>query len=257
MNVGYSPQTRADSTAIAKSFAWQARVEFPEITPCLHRRRVVEIQESGGIALAFDLEDSNPLEGDLANVSYFYDLGVRSMLPTYNYMNAAGCGCLDLADTGLSGYGRDLVAEMNRVGMTVDGSHCSVQTGLDISAITQRAMIYSHSNLRRLWEHPRNITDDQPERVRRPAASSGSTAWAYSSASTDRMTTRLGCPRWPTTSKRLWDSSASIMSGSAPTSHSTPTTSAKRSSRTRRRSPRRTPRGGATAVDSSGGGADT
>jgi len=161
VNVGYSPQTRADSTAIAKSFAWQARVEFPEITPVFSVDGVVEIQESGGIALAFDLEDSNPLEGDLANVSYFCDLGVRSMLPTYNYMNAAGCGCLDLADTGLSGYGRDLVAEMNRVGMTVDGSHCSVQTGLDISAITQRAMIYSHSNLRRLWEHPRNITDDQ------------------------------------------------------------------------------------------------
>ncbi|MGR6522567.1 dipeptidase [Rhodococcus erythropolis] len=161
VNVGYSPQTRADSTAIAKSFAWQARVEFPEIAPVFTVDGVVEIQESGGIALAFDLEDSNPLEGDLANVSYFCDLGVRSMLPTYNYMNAAGCGCLDLADTGLSGYGRDLVAEMNRVGMTVDGSHCSVQTGLDISAITQRAMIYSHSNLRRLWEHPRNITDDQ------------------------------------------------------------------------------------------------
>lgn len=62
MNVGYSPQTRADSTAIAKSFAWQARVEFPKITPVFTVDGVVEIQESGGIALAFDLEDSNPLE---------------------------------------------------------------------------------------------------------------------------------------------------------------------------------------------------
>ena len=44
MNVGYSPQTRADSTAIAKSFAWQARVEFPENTPVFTVDGVVEIQ---------------------------------------------------------------------------------------------------------------------------------------------------------------------------------------------------------------------
>lgn len=111
--------------------------------------------------MGFDLEDSNPLDGDPANIAYFYDLGVRSMLPTYNHANAAGCGCLDTIDTGLTAYGRDLVAEMNRVGMMVDGSHCSEQTGLELSATSERPMIYSHSNLRRLWDHPRNITDDQ------------------------------------------------------------------------------------------------
>lgn len=244
MNVGYSPQTRADSTAIAKSFAWQARVEFPEITPVFSVDGVVEIQESGGIALAFDLEDSNPLEGDLANVSYFYDLGVRSMLPTYNYMNAAGCGCLDLADTGLSGYGRDLVAEMNRVRMTVDGSHCSVQTGLDISAITQRAMIYSHSNLRRLWEHPRNITDDQARACAETGGVIGVNGVGIFLGVNGPDDDQARLSAMADHIERLWDSSASIMSGSAPTSPSTPTTSAKRSSRTRRRSPRRTPRGG-------------
>lgn len=161
VNVGYAPHTRADSTALVKSFAWQARVEYPEITPVATILDVADVQRSGGIALAFDLEDSNPLDGDPDNIAYFYDLGVRSMLPTYNYVNAAGCGCLDAVDTGLTAYGRELVAEMNRVGMMVDGSHCSTRTGLDLAAATARPMIYSHSNLRRLWEHPRNITDDQ------------------------------------------------------------------------------------------------
>ncbi|MGC0365562.1 membrane dipeptidase [Rhodococcus sp. 27YEA15] len=161
VNIGYSPHDRAAASAVAKSFSWQARVEFPDVTPVATMTDVREVTGGGGIALAFDLEDSAPLGGDLDNVAYFYDLGVRSLLPTYNHANAAGGGCLDGDDTGLTDYGRDLVTEMNQIGMTVDGSHCSTQTGLDLSARTERPMIYSHSNLRRLWDHPRNITDDQ------------------------------------------------------------------------------------------------
>jgi membrane dipeptidase len=50
---------------------------------------------------------------------------------------------------------------MNAVGMVVDGSHCGVRTGLDLSEATERPMVYSHSCLRGVWEHERNITDDQ------------------------------------------------------------------------------------------------
>ncbi|QHE68095.1 dipeptidase [Rhodococcus sp. WAY2] len=158
VNIGYSPQDRAASTAIAENFRAQAGGDIELVT---RLDDVDAIRGAGGIALAFDLEDSAPLDGDLANVAHFHRLGTRSLLPTYNHANAAGCGCLDAHDTGLTGYGRDLVREMNRVGMTVDGSHCSIRTGLDLAAVTERPMIYSHSNLRRLWDHPRNITDDQ------------------------------------------------------------------------------------------------
>ena len=67
----------------------------------------------------------------------------------------------DRGDTGLSGWGRELVAEMNSVGMVVDGSHCSVRTGLDLCAVSTQPVIYSHSCMRSVWEHPRNITDEQ------------------------------------------------------------------------------------------------
>jgi membrane dipeptidase len=83
------------------------------------------------------------------------------MLPTYNLRNAAGSGCLDQVDEGLTAYGRALVREMNTVGMVVDGSHCSVRTGLDLAEATQRPMVYSHSSMRGLWDHPRNVTDEQ------------------------------------------------------------------------------------------------
>jgi membrane dipeptidase len=154
VNVGFSPHSYAVATALAEDFRRKALLDG-------RFRMVDEVPDDNLITLAFDLEDSGPLEGDLDNVAHFHRLGVRSMLPSYNWANAAGCGCLDVDDTGLTGYGRDLVAEMNRVGMVVDGSHCSTRTGLDLASATQVPMIYSHSNFSALWEHPRNITDEQ------------------------------------------------------------------------------------------------
>lgn len=157
VNVGYSAQSTADALALVRQFRRDALADG--------RFRLVETvadtEPDGQIALAFDLEDSAPLGGDLDTVEVFYDLGVRSLLPTYNYVNPAGCGCLDKEDTGLTAYGRDLVRKLNEVGMFADGSHCSVRTGLDISATTSVPMVYSHSNFAAIWAHPRNITDDQ------------------------------------------------------------------------------------------------
>ncbi|GGN72670.1 dipeptidase [Nocardia rhizosphaerihabitans] len=156
VNVGYSAQTTEDSLSLLHQFRTQAAAD--------PRFRLVaglaDISDDA-IALAFDLEDSGPLGGDLDNVEMFYRLGVRSLLPTYNHANAAGCGCLDTEDTGLTGYGKDLVRKLNEVGMFADGSHCSRRTGLDIATHTAVPMIYSHSNFAALWEHPRNITDEQ------------------------------------------------------------------------------------------------
>lgn len=156
VNVGYSPHSKADATALCEEFRSKSLADG--------RFAMVDAdttENDSKITLAFDLEDSGPIEGDLSNVHYFHGLGVRSMLPTYNFANAAGCGCLDADDTGLTAYGRDLVTEMNRVGMLVDGSHCSVRTGLDLASTTTSPMIYSHSNFAALWQHPRNITDEQ------------------------------------------------------------------------------------------------
>lgn len=160
VNIGYSPQSKVESTELAMRFRAEA-LRDGRLRPISTVADIADAVAAGKIALAFDLEDSGPIEGDLDNVEHFYRLGVRSMLPTYNHANAAGCGCLDSNDTGLTPYGRDLVREMNRVGMFVDGSHCSVRTGLDLARATELPMIYSHSNFASLWSHPRNITNDQ------------------------------------------------------------------------------------------------
>lgn len=158
VNVGYSPQSFDDSSLLLRRF----RAAITDHPGLVLATRPSDIEAAGGrIAVAFDLEDSNPLDGDLDNVARFVDLGVRTMLPSYNHANRAGCGCLDTDDTGLTAWGRDLVAEMNSAGMVPDGSHCSVRTGLDLCEVSSKPVIYSHSCMRGVWDHPRNITDDQ------------------------------------------------------------------------------------------------
>jgi membrane dipeptidase len=78
---------------------------------------------------------------------------VRTLLPTYNWRNQAGSGCLDAEDTGLTAYGHDLVPELNAVGMVVDGAHCGVRSGLDMSDRTAKPMVCSHTALRSLHPH--------------------------------------------------------------------------------------------------------
>lgn len=106
-------------------------------------------------------EDSRPLDDNLGNLATLANHGVRTLLPTYNHANRAGSGCLDTDDGGLTAWGRSIVAKMNGVGIVPDGSHCSARTGLDMCETSTGPVVYSHSCMRAVWDHPRNITDDQ------------------------------------------------------------------------------------------------
>ena len=117
----------------------------------------------GKVAIGFHFQGTEAIGRDLANVGAYYKLGVRWMLLAYNFQNNAGMGCIEARqnDLGLSSYGRTLIAEMNRVGMIVDLSHSGYRTTMDAMAASTAPCIFSHSNPLALFEHPRNITDDQ------------------------------------------------------------------------------------------------
>jgi membrane dipeptidase len=160
VNAGYAPHAFGDAVTLLRHY--RAAVEaHPHLQLAASLDDVDEITRAGRIAVVFDLEDSAPLDGDLDNLGPLRALGVRTLLPTYNHANRAGSGCLDTTDGGLTGWGRALVAEMNAVGIVPDGSHCSARTGLDMCEISRGPVIYSHSCMRSVWDHPRNITDEQ------------------------------------------------------------------------------------------------
>jgi len=160
VNVGYTPHSTADTIALIKGYSqsiWQTDGIEIATTP----RSIDDAVRRGQIAVGFDLEDSASLDGNLETVRLLAESGVTSMIPTYNYANRAGSGSLDVTDAGLTAWGRDLIAELNSNNVIVDGSHCGDQTSLDICRATTKPMMYSHSCLRTVWDHPRNITDDQ------------------------------------------------------------------------------------------------
>jgi membrane dipeptidase len=160
VNAGYAPHTFSDAVALLRHY--RAAVDaHPDLELATNLDEVEAISRAGRIAVAFDLEDSAPLDGDLNNLATLMGLGVRTLLPTYNHANRAGSGCLDAMNGGLTAWGRSLVSEMNSVGVVPDGSHCSARTGLDMCEVSSGPVIYSHSCMRAVWEHPRNITDDQ------------------------------------------------------------------------------------------------
>jgi membrane dipeptidase len=116
-------------------------------------------KRSGRLAICFDIEGMDALDGQVDQVRAFYALGVRWMLVAYNRSNEAGGGCLS-EDNGLSEFGRRVIREMNEVGMVVCGSHCGYRTARELIDFSAQPTIFSHSNPRGKWEHPRNIPDD-------------------------------------------------------------------------------------------------
>jgi membrane dipeptidase len=124
---------------------------------------------TGRLAVGFDIEGANAVGEQPSLVSLYYDLGVRWMLLAYNNNNRVGGGCQD-HDIGLTVFGREVIAEMERVGMQVCCSHTGHRTVRDVFAVATRPVIFSHSNPSALHPHPRNIPD---ELIRACAATGG------------------------------------------------------------------------------------
>jgi membrane dipeptidase len=117
-------------------------------------------KEAGKLAIAFDLEGSEPLLGNLNMISLYYDLGVRQMLLAYNKDNRASGGCME-GNIGLTDFGRDVIRKMNRVGMVVDVSHMGYRATMEAFKVSTAPVIFSHSNPNGLRQHARNISDEQ------------------------------------------------------------------------------------------------
>ena len=117
-------------------------------------------RREGKLGIVFDVEGMCPVEDNLSLVQTFYELGVRWMLIAYNHNNAAGGGCLETEDPGLSAVGRAIIDEMERVGMVLCLSHTGARTAAEALDYARKPVIFSHSNPNGETPQPRNISDD-------------------------------------------------------------------------------------------------
>ena len=141
------------------------------LTLAVSPRDIRAAAAAGKIAGLMGLEGGHAIEDKLENVENFYDLGVRYMTLTWSNSN----GWADSSDGarlhgGLTDFGRQVVLEMNRLGMLVDVSHVSDETFWDVIEVTLAPVIASHSSARALVDVPRNMSD---EMLRAVAANGG------------------------------------------------------------------------------------
>jgi membrane dipeptidase len=116
------------------------------------------VQAEGKVGILVGFQSSSHFR-TAADVASFHTLGQRVSQLTYNARDRIGCGCFEAQDTGLTPYGAEVVAAMNRVGMVVDVSHCSERTCLDAFAVSRQPVLITHSNCRTLAANPRCKSD--------------------------------------------------------------------------------------------------
>src|SRR5690606_19605035 len=98
-------------------------------------------------------------------VEAFHKLGLRMLIPAYNRDNLLCGGVLEHTDAGLSGLGRAVVAECDRVGVVLDLSHVSRRSSLEINELSSNPTVFSHANPKALVDNARNIDDEQIKAV--------------------------------------------------------------------------------------------
>ena len=112
-------------------------------------------------AIVLGFQNVSVFEDQIGAVSLFKELGVGIVQMAYNTQNLVGTGCDESRDGGLSDFGRDIVAELNRVGMLCDLSHVGPVTSRDVIIASRKPVCYSHCLPAALKGHPRNKSDEE------------------------------------------------------------------------------------------------
>ena len=119
-------------------------------------------RSEGKISAFLTVEEGGVIEGKLQNLRILYRLGVRLITLTWGYPNCIGYSNFqwEHKDKGLTSFGEEVVAEMNRLGMLIDVSHLSDQGFYDVVRLSKKPFVASHSNARSVTDHYRNLSDD-------------------------------------------------------------------------------------------------
>ncbi|MNB65213.1 Membrane dipeptidase [compost metagenome] len=139
---------------------------------------LVQASKAGKKSVILTFQEPYPIGDSLNNLRVFYELGVRVVQLTYNKANYIGTGCTESRDRGLTDFGRRVIAEMNRLGMLVDVSHCSKETVIDAIKASSQPIVFSHANVKQISNNPRNKSDEEIKLLAENGGVMGLTPWA-------------------------------------------------------------------------------
>ena len=117
-------------------------------------------RETGRTAIFFGFQNPSPIEDDIGLVEVLHKLGARFMQLSYNNQSLLATGCYEAEDPGITRMGRQVIREMNRVGMVVDMSHSADRSTIEAADISERPIAITHANLHSWQPALRNKRDD-------------------------------------------------------------------------------------------------
>ena len=121
--------------------------EFPDlIMRGLEGHDILKAHEDGRTAIFFGLQNCSPIEDDIGLVEVCYQLGVRFMQLSYNNQSLLATGCYENFDNGITRMGREVIREMNRIGMVIDMSHSSETSTIEAIKCSRRPIAITHAN---------------------------------------------------------------------------------------------------------------
>tara|TARA_R110000796_G_scaffold210102_1_gene326376 strand:+ start:7948 stop:8931 length:984 start_codon:yes stop_codon:yes gene_type:complete len=126
---------------------------------------IYEAAQKGLVGIILGWQNTSGIDDNIDFLEVYADLGVKIMQLTYNTQNFVASGCFEERDSGLTGFGRDVVAEMNRLGILIDLSHVGTLSAKEACEASTKPLAYTHCCPSALKDHPRNKSDEELLRV--------------------------------------------------------------------------------------------
>lgn len=152
-------QDTADAVMRIKEY-YDIRRTDPKIAIPLTAADIEACKAEGKLGAIIGSQNSRHFGTDLGLVEFFHVIGQRVCQLTYNERNFVGDGCMEPDDAGLSFFGKQVVAELNRVGMLIDLSHVGVKTSFDTVAASKQPVVITHIGVKKIADTPRTASDD-------------------------------------------------------------------------------------------------
>lgn len=142
-----------------QNFQKQLTANAETVSLCRQAEQVEAALDQGKLAALLSIEGAEAIGCDPGKLEWAKELGIRMIGLTWNDENALACS--HLTGGGLTAQGREFVKRAQKLGLVIDVSHCSERTFWDVCDIAERPIAASHSNARVVWDHSRNLTDEQ------------------------------------------------------------------------------------------------
>jgi membrane dipeptidase len=179
-NITLSGMTNGFADACAQVSVWLGQIEAHTDAAMIVRtaQDIVEAKRQGKVGILAGLQNGKPIEDRLEYVRVLHSLGIRAIIPAYHYANFIGAGGGERGGYGLTRFGRNVIAEMNRLGIAVDLSHCGESTCWDVLQTSVKPVCLTHANPAKFGEHHRNKSADLMKEVASRGGVIGLTGWS-------------------------------------------------------------------------------